>query len=249
MNKNIKIGDMPAYHSYPATDAQNKKGANKNPGLIIIHEIWGLDAHVKDVADRFAAQGYSVLAPNLFHNLPFDGKISNTLLDEMMDPATKDEAQKKIREVMAPISSPEYAQAALAELKACVDYLVADEHANGKIAVLGFCFGGTYAFHLVAQDSRITAAVPFYGQPPMPEEISKISVPVLAFYGDEDEHLMKSLPKLREDMKAQGKDFTAIVYPKAGHAFFNDTNKNRYRPEAAKDSWDKSLAFLKEHLG
>lgn len=249
MNKNIKLGEMPAYHSYPDASTKAKGKAGKHPGLVIIHEIWGLDAHIKDVADRFAAQGYSVLAPNLFHNLPFDGKISNTLLDEMQDPATRDEAQKKIREVMAPISAPEYAQAALAELKSCVDYLAADEHTNGKIAVLGFCFGGTYAFHLAAQDPRIVAAIPFYGQPPMPEEISKISVPILAFYGEEDENLMKSLPKLREDMKAQSRDFTAVVYPKAGHAFFNDTNKNRHRPEAAKDSWDKSIAFLKKNLG
>jgi len=137
----------------------------------------------------------------------------------------------------------------LAELKACVDYLAADPHTNGKIAVLGFCFGGTYAFHLATQDSRILAAVPFYGQPPMPDEISKISVPILAFYGDEDERLIETLPKLREDMKARNKQFEAIVYPNAGHAFFNDTNKNRYRAEPARDSWEKSLAFLKKNLG
>src|ERR1700722_12871280 len=101
MNKDITISNFPAYHAYP-------DDGKKHPGLIVIHEIWGLDAHVKNGADRFAAQGYSVIAPNLFHGMSFEGKIDQVLLDEMHNPETRDEAQKKMRALMAPIMAPEF---------------------------------------------------------------------------------------------------------------------------------------------
>src|ERR1700683_5178138 len=94
-HKDIQIENMPAYHSYP-------EDGRKHPGLIVIHEIWGLNAHIKDVADRFAREGYSVVAPNLFHGMSFEGKIDQSLLDEMHDPSTRDEAQKKMRAILAP---------------------------------------------------------------------------------------------------------------------------------------------------
>lgn len=241
MKKDITIGELPAYHSYP-------DDGKKHPGLIVIHEAWGLNEHIKNVADRFAQQGYSVVAPNLFHGVPFEGKLDQSLLDELHNPETRDEAQKKMRAAMAPIMAPEFAEGAVSRLKQCVDYLIADEHVNGEIAVLGFCFGGTYSFHLAANDQRIKAALPFYGQPPMAGEIPTLNCPVLAFYGDKDERLMESLPKLTKDMRENDKTFEPIVYRGTGHAFFNDTNKRMYNAEAAKDSWEKTLVFLKTHL-
>jgi carboxymethylenebutenolidase len=241
MNKEITIGGSPAYLSFP------EEGI-KYPGLIVIHEIWGLEDHIKDVADRFAKQGYAVIAPNLFHDTAFEGKIDQKILDDMHNPQTRDEAQKKMRDLMAPIMSPAFAERALVRLKQCVDYLLADKKTNNNIAVIGFCFGGTYSFHLAAKDSRIKAAVPLYGRPPAENEIPDINCPVLAFYGEEDKNLMDTLPQLKVNMKKHNKNFEAVVYENTGHAFFNNTNPRMYREFAAKNAWERILVFLKSNL-
>ena len=98
-HKDLTLGQLPAYHAYP-------DGGGAHPGVIVIHEIWGLTDHIKDVANRLAQAGYSVVAPNLFYGMPFEGKIDQSLLQEMHDPDKRDEAQKKMREVMAPIWTP-----------------------------------------------------------------------------------------------------------------------------------------------
>ena len=242
MQKEINIDGVPAYHAYP-------DDREKHPGLIIIHEIWGLDSHIKDVADRFANEGYLVIAPDLFHDIIFEEKIDHKLLDEMRDPKTKDEAQKKMRTIMAPINDPSYAGKALADLEKCVKYLVEDKHVTTEtVGVLGFCFGGTYTLALAALDNRIQAAISFYGHPLKEDKIKDLNCPVLAFYGDQDKNLMDSLPLFKELMEKNQKDFTTVVYPNTGHAFFNDTNERMYNKDAAKDAWIKTLKFLKENL-
>jgi carboxymethylenebutenolidase len=242
MHKDINIDGVPAYHSYP-------EDGKKHPGLIVIHEIWGLVPHIKDVADRFAKEGYSVIAPNLFHEMTFEGRIIQTIFDEMQDPATRDEAQKKMREITAPIHAPEFGEKTLARLEECVKYLVEDSHVTTEeVGVVGFCFGGTYSLALAALDPRITAAVSFYGHPLKEEKISDLNCPILAFYGDQDSALLESLPAFRGQMKKHNKDFTAVVYPDTGHAFFNDTNARRYDKKSAEDAWDKTLKFLKNNL-
>lgn len=240
MNKTISVGGATAYHSYPDSGA-------KHPALIVIEEIWGVNDHIKNVADRFAAEGYSVLAPELLPKGLLE-MLTPQIQKDLFDPVKRNEVQPKLREAMQPIQQPEYAKGTVATLKACVDYLLADEHADGNIAVLGFCFGGTYSFHLAAQDARIKAAVPFYGHAPQDDELAKIGCPVLALYGEHDENLMKDLPRLKEAMQKLGKDFEAVVYPNCGHAFFNDTNAHAYNAEAAKDARDKTLAFLKKNV-
>jgi carboxymethylenebutenolidase len=240
MNKDITVGGAAAYHSYPDT-------AGKHPGLVLIEAIWGVDAHIRDVADRFAEAGYSVVAPELLPAGLLE-QMTPQLRDQLFNPETRAEVQPKLRAAMAPIMQPEFAEGALATLKACVDYLMADEHCNGQIAVLGFCFGGTYTFHLAANDTRIKAAVPFYGQAPSADEVAKITCPVLGLYGDEDAPLMESLPALKDNMQKSGKDFQQIVYPGARHAFFDDSTPRTYNAAAATDAWDKATAFLQKHL-
>ena len=243
MHKNINIEGIPVYHSYP-------DDGKKHPGLIVIHEIWGLVPHIKDVADRFAKEGYSVLAPDLFHDLSFEGKIDQSILDEMHDPNTKDEAQKKMRAILAPIQAPEFGKETLFKLEECVKYLLEDAHVTSeKVGVLGLCFGGTYSLAIGALDPRIEAIVSFYGHPLKPEKIPELNCPVLAFYGDQDKNLMESLPAFKETMQAHNKDFTDVVYKNTGHAFFNDTNARMYDKKSAEDAWEKTLKFLKAHLG
>ena len=236
----LTIRGIPAYRSYPAD-------GGKHPGLILIEEIWGVNDHIKSVADRFAAEGFDVIAPEL---LPRDllAMITPELQRDLFDPEKRDEVQPKLRAAMQPIMQPEYAKGAIATLKACVDHLLADKNSNGSVGVIGFCFGGSYSFHLAAHDPRVKAAAPFYGQPPAEGEIPNVTCPVLAFYGDQDAALMQSLPALKENMRKHGKSFEAIVYPGAGHAFFNDTNARMYRREAAEDAWKKALRFLRAHL-
>lgn len=240
MKKELTVDGLSAYHSYP-------DDGKKHPGLVLIEEIWGVNDHIKSVVDRFVAEGYSVISPELLPKGLLE-ILTPQLQKDLFDPEKRNEVQPKLRAAMAPTQQPDYAAATIATLKACVDYLLADPHTDGNVGVIGFCFGGTYSFHLAARDPRVKAAVPFYGHPPAGDEIPGIACPILAFYGDQDANLMESLPELKENMKKNGKIFDPVVYPGVGHAFFNDTNPRAYNREAANDAWKKALAFLKGNL-
>lgn len=218
-------------------------------GLVLIHEIWGLVDHIKEVADRFAAEGYLTFAPDILSKAGITPEAGRELLELVQNPDEKVRvaAQPLMRERTAPAHDPAYGAWAVSALQGVVDELAAQPGVDGRIAVLGFCFGGSYSFALAAADRRIRAAVPFYGAPPDPEKIPDISCPVLAIYGEDDERLMSGLPEVTERMREADIDFTVKVYEGAGHAFFNDTG-SRYDPEAAADAWRLSLDFLKQHL-
>lgn len=234
------LQETPAYISFPQTDG-------KSSAIILIHEVWGLTDHIKDVADRFAAQGFVVLAPDLFAGSGIEGKVDASLMTQIFDAVTKAEAQKKLRAAMTPIMQPEFGAATVQKLKDSFNYLAGQPEVNGKISVVGFCFGGTYAFSLAAAEPRLKSAVAFYGHAPEDENIlAKTSCPIMAFYGDKDENLMQKLPQLETSMKNLKKHFSYKVYPGAGHAFFNDTNPITYSAEVAKDAWTKTLEFLRQ---
>lgn len=219
-------------------------------GLIVIHEIWGLVDHIKDVADRFAAEGYLVLAPDILSNAGVSPAVGQELHDLAMNPdeAARTAAQPLMRERLAASREPEYGAWAVGQLRAVVDYLVAQPGVEGRVAVTGFCFGGSYSFALAAADQRIRAAAPFYGAPPESSDIASIGCPVHAFYGGLDERLMASLPEVTSAMASAGVDFESTVYPDARHAFFNDTNATTYDASAAADAWARVRAFLGERL-
>jgi carboxymethylenebutenolidase len=236
-------GPVPVYRAEPTGVA---KGA-----IIVVHEIWGLVDHIKDVADRYAAEGYLVVAPDLLGRVGMDAVAGDQLRALVMNPdeATRVAAQPLLREKLAPVGSPEFGQWATETLTKVVDYLESEPGVDGRIAVLGFCFGGTYAFALAAADPRVRASVPFYGQPPETAQLGAISCPVLAFYGDQDTRLMDRLPEVTATLKDAGVDFEAKVYPGAQHAFFNDANASTsYDPTAAADAWRRSIAFIAENI-
>jgi carboxymethylenebutenolidase len=238
----IELEGLRAYRAAPDGDPRG--------GIILIHEIWGLVPHITGIADRFAAEGYVVLAPDLLSDIGVTPEVGTELHALMADPdeARRTAAQPRMREAMAPLRAPEFAEPALAKLRTVVDALAAEPGALGRIAVVGFCFGGTYAFALAASDDRIRAAVPFYGTAPAPKRIAEIRCPVLAIYGAHDPALIDALPEVRAQMAAAGVEFVDHVYPDAAHAFFNDTG-SRYRPAEAADAWDRTLTFLAERLG
>jgi len=218
--------------------------------LIVIHEIWGLVPHITGVADRYAAEGYLALAPDLLSDAGITPEIGAELFELMYEPDEQRRAanQPRLREAFAARQAPEFAAGAIAKLTKVVDALATEPEVDGRIAVLGFCFGGSYSFTLAERDSRVKAAVPFYGSAD-PDEVAGIRCPVLAFYGDQDARLMSGLPALEAAMTAAHVDFEAKVYPDAGHAFFNDTNPTTFDPAAAGDAWSRSLEFLRARLG
>jgi len=234
-------GSFPAYRTRPDGKARG--------GLVVIHEVWGLVEHTRDIADRFAAEGYDVVAPDLLSDHGITEDLTAGLGEALFDPERRNEVQPTLRKLMAPLGNPDFAESTLQRIQACFDLLFDDTGVNGRVGITGFCFGGTYSFSLAVHEPRLKASVPFYGHADFDvAELKRITAPVLAFYGENDANLMKSLPDLTTRMADAGVDFTAKVYPDAGHAFFNDTNRFAYNESAATDAWGRTLAFLAEHV-
>ncbi|MCL5010074.1 MAG: dienelactone hydrolase family protein [Patescibacteria group bacterium] len=225
--------------SFPAylTTEQNKAQA-----IILIHEIWGLNNHIKDVSQRLKKEGYTVLAPDLFTGTPVEGKFTEFAIVRVRKAKSREEAESLMSPVLSVINSPEFKEKTVKRLKKCFAYL--KDQGCSKIAVMGFCFGGTYSFLLAAAEPELSACIPFYGQSPIAENAKKISCPILAFYGENDTRLIEALPAFKKEMKKYHKNFEAIIYPRCGHAFFNDTNPAAYNKEASKDAWKRLLRFF-----
>jgi carboxymethylenebutenolidase len=237
MTEHITINETPVYVSRPEG---NIKG-----GLIVIHEVWGLNDHIRNVADRYAAEGYLVYAPDLLSHTGIEESTTAQLQKDLFDPEKRNEVQPKLRELMAPIQSPDFAKQTVESLKQIFDQLYNQPDVKQKVAVLGFCFGGTYSYNLAVAEPRLLAAVPYYGHADQPvEELKNIQAPIQAFYGEKDEGLISKLPDLENRMHEAGVDFSYQVYSNCGHAFFNDTNPYAYNEEAAKDSWQRTQEFL-----
>lgn len=204
----------------------------KRPTVIVIQEWWGLTDHIKDIARRYAAEGYVAIAPDLYSRLGYAlttdageaGKLMNTLKQED----------------------------GLNDLNATVAYLKSAPEVDGtRIGVTGFCMGGSYALMLPCVNPAIKAAVPFYGQVPNPDApLQKLSAPVLYLYGEDDGWITKAdVQRLAAALKKYNKPGEIKTYPGAPHAFFRDNDPSVYRPEAAKDAWSRTKAFFKQHLG
>ncbi|MBG6224566.1 carboxymethylenebutenolidase [Arthrobacter sp. CAN_A2] len=220
-------------------------------GLVLIHEVWGLVSHTRDVADRFAREGYVVVAPDLLADQGITEETTAGLGEALFGPdeAARNEAQPKLRALLAPLQNPEFGVLTTERVRACFTFLHDDAEVAGRVGITGFCFGGTYSFSLAVHEPRLLACAPFYGHADFSgEELSRITAPVLAFYGDEDGGLIAGLPALETAMAEAGVDFTAVVYPGAGHAFFNDSNRFAYRAEAAEDAWTRTLDFLARYV-
>jgi carboxymethylenebutenolidase len=203
-------------------------------GLVLIHEIWGLVGHITDVADRFASEGWLVAAPDILSH----GGVAPALGAELFAVMNSDDeearaaAQPRMREAMAGMRAPEYADWAIAALRATVDWLIVQPGIDDRIA---------------AQDDRVRAVAPFYGTAPPADRIADIAAPVLAIYGQHDPALIDALPAVTEAMVQAGVDFEAVVYPDSAHAFFNDTGR-RYNPADAADAWARVTEFLRSRV-
>lgn len=198
------------------------------PGVVVIQEWWGLEPHIQDVTDRFAAAGFVALAPDLYH-----GKVATE----------PDEARKLAMQLEYP--------RAIQEILAAARYLLERPDVRGsKVGVVGFCLGGALSLLSACTSDRFGAAVVFYGRNPDPiDRVASLHCPLLGLYGEADQGIPPSeVERLREALTRYRKTFELHIYPDAPHAFFNDTRAS-YRPEAAVDAWRRTLTFLRDHLG
>ena len=207
------------------------KGKGPYPGVILIHENRGLNDHIRDVARRLASAGYATLAVDL---LSRKGGTASF--------AAPDDATKAFQGVTD--------DDVLRDLDASYSCLNSNAAVRkDDIGVMGFCWGGQRSFLYATANPKLKAAVVFYGTTPPDDKLQQIQCPVLGNYGEKDTRITSTVPATEEKMKKLGKSYDAKIYPGAQHAFFNDTNPERYNEAAAKDAWPRLLAFLKKNLG
>lgn len=176
--------------------------SHKAPVLLMIHEIFGLTDWVRSEADELAGQGYIVIAPDLLSGTGPNGGGSSSYPDQ--DARVKAVSMLNNDQVIA-------------DLNATADYALKLPAANGKLAVIGFCWGGGKSFLFATQRHDLSAAFVFYG--PQPQDIAAITAPVYGFYAGNDARISATVPGTREAMKAAGKKYEAVIYPGAGHGF------------------------------
>ncbi|MEA2355334.1 MAG: carboxymethylenebutenolidase [Solirubrobacteraceae bacterium] len=234
------------------------------PGVIVIQEVWGVDAHIRDVADRIGASGYVALAPDLYSRGGRPAELAPERIDRAktfletlppagwMDPARRAEAlgelppaeAEEIGASLGALLSPDRPMDRyVADLRAGFAVLAGDPGCDGRVGSTGFCLGGGLSARLACAEPELGAAIVFYGAAPGPELVGGITCPVLGFYGAEDHRVNAGLPGFAAAMREAGKEFEAVVYAGAPHAFFNDT-RGSYRPGAARDAWARTLGFL-----
>lgn len=213
-------GDTDGYLSIPQS--------GKGPGVVVIQEWWGLVDHIKDVCDRFAAEGFVALAPDLYH-----GKTTKSPDEagKLMMALRVDEAEK--------------------DLSGAAEYLSThDATTTDKVGVVGFCMGGALALYTATKNPNIGACVVFYGgHPNVKPDLPNLHAPVLGLYAERDGFVTpESARELESKLKSLGKQIEVKIYPDSDHAFFNDTRPEVYNAEAAADAWSRTLEFLRKNL-
>ncbi len=240
-----QTGKIDAYFAMPQSTIAYR-GA-----VIVVHEIWGLTEHIKSVADRVAAQGYYAIAPDLYSSATANRRPSASLQKDLFskDERVRYNAQPKLRSMIAPTQTPQFTSMALSRLASCFEYMYNQPLARQKVVIMGFGMGGTYAYDMALRESRLRGVVAYYGHAQfIIPELRHIHCPILAFYGKNEQAMIKDLDQLNVRMKQAGVNFEPIIYGGAGHAFFNDTNPFSYNTVAADDAWHRTLAFLRDSM-
>ena len=213
-------GKLRGYLVMPAT----AKG--KLPAVLVVHENRGLNPHIEDVARRLALDGFLAFAPDAL--FPLGGY-----------PGDEDKA----RDLFAKLDQTK----TRADFVAAARILKTHPNSNGKVGVVGFCYGGGIANYLPTVITDLAAAVPFYGSQPPAAEAAKIKTPLLIHDAEKDERIRAGWPAYETALKAAGVKYQYHVYPGTEHGFNNDTTP-RYDEAAAKLAWQRTVDFLKSHL-
>jgi carboxymethylenebutenolidase len=199
-------------------------GKGPFPALIVIHEYWGLNDWVKQQAEKFADLGYVALAVDLYR-----GKVADNadLAHELMRGLPEDRAKR--------------------DLRAAFDFLASQSSVKkNRIGAIGWCMGGGYALDAALAEPELAATVINYGHlATETAELKKINGPILGLFGEQDRGITPDdVKKFQHSMEQLGKTIEVKIYPDAGHAFENPSNKQGYRPEDTADAWHRTVDFL-----
>lgn len=250
--------------------ASMERVSEPRPTVIVIQEIWGVEAHIQDVAERFAAAGYVAIAPDLFadngerpaalneerlanakaflHAIPhtawFDPEARENAIQQQ--PADQQDHLRETLDSLFALLNPAQSARFVGILTDTADFARNSfEKTKGKpVTSVGFCMGGALSAVLATKDPQHAGSIVFYGRPPQ-QGIADIQCPVLGFYGGADPNITELVPAFEQAMEQHGKTFEAVVYPNAPHAFFNDTNPT-YNVTYARDAFTRSLGFLNQ---
>jgi len=202
------------------------KGKRKLPGVIVVHENRGLNPYIEDVGRRAAVAGFISLAPDML--TPLGGYPGN-------DDKGRELQSKRDRNEM------------LVDFIAAYEHLKSHPECNGKVGVVGFCFGGWISNMMAVRIPDLKAAVPFYGGQPALEDVPKIKAPLLIHYAGLDTRVNEGWPAYEKALKENNKEYTAYIYPEVNHGFHNDSTP-RYDKAAAELAWQRTVDFFKAKL-
>lgn len=223
-----EIIDVPS-ESGPFRAYVSRPQEGTGPGLIVLQEWWGLVPHIMDVCDRFAAEGFVALAPDLY-----EGKTAEepddamTLAMAMNIGQTEQRMRDAVRRLIDdPATSP-----------------------NGKVGSVGYCMGGQLSLFAASTNDAIGAAADYYGiHPKVSPSLENIQAPILGIFAEFDNFAPpEAVAALDAELTRLGKAHEFVTYPGTHHAFFNDTSSRSYNAEAAHDAWRRTLAFFRENL-
>lgn len=206
--------------------SEPKDNKKKLGGIVVVHENRGLNPYIEDVARRAALAGFITLAPDAL--TPLGGYPGND------DKGREMQSQRKPAEM-------------LEDFIAAFEYLKQNKDCNGKVGVVGFCFGGGIANQMAVRLPDLAAAVPFYGSQPPAEDVPKIQAPLMLHYASLDTRITDGWPAYETALKANGKKYQAFIYENANHGFHNDTTP-RYDKAAAELAWSRTIDFFKANL-
>ncbi|MEK0085847.1 dienelactone hydrolase family protein [Benzoatithermus flavus] len=207
--------------------ARPAKAERKLPAVIVVHENRGLNPYIEDVARRLAAAGFLALA------VDFLSPAGGTPTDE-----------DKARDMIGKLDPDQVVQ----DAKAAIAYLRQQPNVNGKVGMVGFCWGGGIVNRTAAAGADLDAAVVFYGPVPPLDAVPAIKAPLLLHYAGLDQRINAGLPGYEDALKKAGKSYTLYVYEGVNHAFHNDTSAARYDEAAAKLAWRRTLDFFEQYL-
>lgn len=213
-------GDIKALLSEPA-DRAKKLG-----GIVVVHENRGLNPYIEDVGRRAAMAGFISIAPDAL--TPLGGYPGN---------------DDKGREMQAKRDKNEM----LEDFIAAFEYLRQHPDCNGKVGVVGFCFGGWIVNMMAVRLPDLAAAVPFYGTQPPPDQVPQIKAPLMIHYAGLDTRVNEGWPAYEAALKENKKDYVAYIYPNVNHGFHNDTTP-RYDKDAAELAWNRTIEFFTAKL-